>query len=169
MWARAHSWAKNCAPNAQTNGVDYKNTGEMEKLVKRAPHRARKMAKANRIDKQKVAVGLPSQFEPKIPKLNGSEDVIKSYILPDGKTGVVRMRRSAGWSSRRIVSVLIRGRIPPQMFVSSFEPSDANTFMADVQTAFTQFKSKGVSQLLLDLTNNGGAHIGGSISPWGGY
>ena len=48
------SWAKNCAPNAQTNGVDYKNTGEMEKLMKRSPERARKMAKASRIDKQKV-------------------------------------------------------------------------------------------------------------------
>ncbi|KAM5545927.1 hypothetical protein V8D89_000053 [Ganoderma adspersum] len=129
----ADFWAKNCVPNAQTNGIDYKNTGEMEKLVKRSPQRARKMAKASRIDKQKVAVGLPTQFEPTAPKLNGSEGVIKSYILPDGKTGV--------------------------MFVSSFEPDDANAFMTDVQTAFTQFKAKGVSQLLLDLTNNGGGYV----------
>ena len=86
------SWAKNCVPNAQTNGVDLKKAGEMEKLVRRAPHRGRKLPKANRIDKQKVDVGLPTQFEPTVPKLNGSEGVIKSYILPDGKTGVVRSR-----------------------------------------------------------------------------
>lgn len=92
------SWAKNCAPNAQTNGVDYKNTGEMEKLMKRSPERARKMAKASRIDKQKVAVGLPSQYEPTAPKLNGSEGVIKSYVLPDGKTGVVRARLGGRFS-----------------------------------------------------------------------
>ncbi|PIL29017.1 hypothetical protein GSI_09065 [Ganoderma sinense ZZ0214-1] len=125
----ADFWANNCAPNAQTNGVDLKNTGEMEKLVKRTPERARRLAKASIIDKQKLAVGLPTQFEPTTPKLNGSEGVIKSYILPDGKTGV--------------------------MFVSSFEPDDANAFMTDVQTVFNQFKAKGVSQLLLDLTNNG--------------
>ena len=92
------SWAKNCAPNAQTNGVDYKDMGEMEKLVKRTPERARKMAKASIIDKQKVAVGLPTQFEPTSPKLNGSEGVIKSYILPDGKTGVVRARLGGRFS-----------------------------------------------------------------------
>ena len=55
------------------------------------------------------------------------------------------------------------------MFVSSFEPEDANAFMTDVQTAFTQFKSKGVSQLLLDLTNNGGTYTYGSASFWGGH
>ncbi|KAI1787288.1 hypothetical protein LXA43DRAFT_717667 [Ganoderma leucocontextum] len=129
----ADFWAKNCVPNSQTNGIDYKNAGEMQKLVARAPHRARKLAKATRIDKQKVSVGLPSQFEPTAPKLNGSEGVIKSYVLPDHKTGV--------------------------MFVSSFEPADANRFMTDVQKAFTDFKAKGVSQLLVDLTNNGGGYV----------
>lgn len=55
------------------------------------------------------------------------------------------------------------------MFVSSFEPEDANAFMTDVQTAFTQFKSKGVSQLLLDLTNNGGTYTYRAASFLGGH
>ena len=38
------------------------------------------------------AVGLPGEFQPTLPALNGSESVIKSYILEDGKTGVVRLR-----------------------------------------------------------------------------
>ncbi|KAM5532478.1 hypothetical protein V8D89_013831 [Ganoderma adspersum] len=123
-------WAKDCTLNAQTNGVDYKNTGEMENLVKRSPERTRKMTRVSRIDKQKVVVDLPSQLEPAAPKLNGSEG---SYVLPDGKTGV--------------------------LFVSLFEPDDVNAFMTDIQTAFMQFKPKGVSQLPVDLTNNDGGYV----------
>lgn len=35
------------------------------------------------------AVGLPQQFQPTLPQVNGSTGVIKSYILSDNKTGVV--------------------------------------------------------------------------------
>ena len=44
----------------------------------------------------------------------------------------------------------------PQMFVGSFEPDDFNGFQTDVQSAFAEFETAGVSQLLVDLTNNGG-------------
>ncbi|KAI1785485.1 hypothetical protein LXA43DRAFT_1115864 [Ganoderma leucocontextum] len=131
----------NCVPNSQTNGIDYKNTGEMQELV--ALHRARKLTTATRIVKQKVSIDLPSQFEPTTPKLNGSDRVIKSCILPNCKTAV--------------------------MFVSSFEPSDTNGFMTDVQlSAFPEFKAKGVSQLLVALTNNGESFaslLGSSTAP----
>ena len=61
-----------------------------------APLRAKKLAKGNIVDlSQKVSIGLPSQFEPTLPTVNGSEGVIKSYVLPDGKTGVVSMCLSA--------------------------------------------------------------------------
>lgn len=79
--------------NSDTNGIDFKNAAQVAALTTTAPQRARRLAKASIVDlSQKVSVGLPSQFEPTVPTLNGSEGVIKSYILPDGKTGVVRMR-----------------------------------------------------------------------------
>ena len=37
------------------------------------------------------AIGLPPQYQPKLPPTAGSEAVIKSYILPDNTTGVVRL------------------------------------------------------------------------------
>ncbi|EEB97028.1 hypothetical protein MPER_03737, partial [Moniliophthora perniciosa FA553] len=73
---------------------------------------------------------------PDLPQLPGSDGVIKNYILPDGKTGV--------------------------MFVGSFSP-DGNTgfdqFQADVVSAINAFKGAGVSRLLIDLTNNGGGFV----------
>ena len=47
------------------------------------------------------------------------------------------------------------------MFVGSFEPNDFDGFQTDVQSSFAEFKSKGVSQLIVDLSNNGGEYISG--------
>ena len=41
------------------------------------------------------------------------------------------------------------------MFVGSFE-GDLDEFQTDVVSAINQFKASGVSQVLIDLTNNGG-------------
>ena len=41
------------------------------------------------------------------------------------------------------------------MFVGSFE-GDFNQFQTDTASAFNSFKKAGVSQLLIDLTDNGG-------------
>ena len=41
------------------------------------------------------------------------------------------------------------------MFVGSFE-DDLNQFPLDVQAAVEQFKASGVTNLLVDVTNNGG-------------
>lgn len=130
----ADFWENNCVANSDTNGIDFKNAAQVAALTTTAPQRARRLAKASIVDlSQKVSVGLPSQFEPTVPTLNGSEGVIKSYILPDGKTGV--------------------------MFVGSFEPDDFSGFQTDVQSSFAEFESKGVSQLIVDLTNNGGGFV----------
>jgi len=51
---------------------------------------------------------------------------------------------------------------PLQMFVGSFEPDDGNAiynFQVDVQNAINQFKSSGVTNLLIDVTNNNGGDI----------
>lgn len=76
----------NCAANADTNGVDLRPSGPTPAVQK--PER--KLAKAVIIDKAPGnAVGLPGQFVPNLPQTAGSTGVIKSYILPGNKTGVV--------------------------------------------------------------------------------
>ena len=42
------------------------------------------------------------------------------------------------------------------MFVGSFEPRDYNGFQSDVEKAINQFKTAKVTNLLIDLSNNGG-------------
>ena len=48
-------------------------------------------------------------------------------------------------------------RLLSQMFVGSFEPDDFFQFQTDVQDTFNEFQSAGLSQLIIDLSNNGGA------------
>ncbi|KAG6827294.1 hypothetical protein H0H92_012459 [Tricholoma furcatifolium] len=79
------------------------------------------------------AIALPPQYVPTLTSVAGSGGVIKSYVLPDNETGV--------------------------MFVGSFEPANFNAFQADVANAINDFKSKGIIQLLIDLTNNGAKKI----------
>ncbi|KAF8958955.1 hypothetical protein BDZ97DRAFT_1429044 [Flammula alnicola] len=126
----ASYWANNCAANGQTNGVDLRRQSSLPKNAQQP----RKQAKANIIDGLLTkAVGLPSPFLPTAPPADGSEDVIKSFILPGNKTGV--------------------------MFVGSFEPNDFNQFQTDVVAAVTSLKAAGVTKLLIDLTNNGGGFV----------
>lgn len=140
------SWAANCAANAATNGVDERQQGNFPKNARIAP----KHAKANIIDGLlSKAVGLPGPFLPTAPPVNGSEDVIKSFILPDKKTGVV-------CGLFYLFNVCQSDASPPKMFVGSFEPDDFDQFQADVVATTAAFKSAGVTQLLIDLTNNGG-------------
>ncbi|KAK7684903.1 hypothetical protein QCA50_011736, partial [Cerrena zonata] len=124
---RASFWTANCAANDETNGVNLRNSGVSAKRA------TQKQARAVIIDKTPAnGVGLPSQFQPRLPQTDGSTGVIKSYILPDNKTGV--------------------------MFVGSFE-GDFNQFQTDTVAAIDQFKASGVSRLLIDLTNNGGGFV----------
>ena len=45
------------------------------------------------------------------------------------------------------------------MFVGSFEPDDFDQFQTDVRDTFTQFEAAGLTQLIVDLTNNGGQYV----------
>lgn len=77
------SWAANCAANDGTNGVDLKGF--------RVQDLPRKLARGEIIDKSgSNAIDLPPPFLPNTTAVPGSEGVIKSFILPDNKTGVVR-------------------------------------------------------------------------------
>ncbi|PFH53432.1 hypothetical protein AMATHDRAFT_1097 [Amanita thiersii Skay4041] len=93
----------------------------------------RRLPKALIIDKtQSSAVDLPQPFVPTLPPVAGSGGVIKSFILPDKITGV--------------------------MFVGSFG-GDFFGFQSDVVSAIRAFQHAGVTQLLIDLTNNGGGFV----------
>ncbi|KAK7683463.1 hypothetical protein QCA50_013296 [Cerrena zonata] len=123
---QASFWQANCVANSNTNGKDQKTVSG-----KRVPKRP----KASIIDKVANGVALPSPFHPRLPQIDGSSGVIKSYILPDNTTGVI--------------------------FVGSFSPavSAYYDFQTDVATAVNQFKAAGVTRLLVDLTNNGGGYV----------
>ncbi|KAJ4491905.1 hypothetical protein C8J55DRAFT_502397 [Lentinula edodes] len=128
---QASYWENNCAANPDTNGVDLRTSG-LTRRLNETPRR--RLAKGNIIDKSNdSAIGLPPQFLPTAPQVDGSEDVIKNFILPDNITGV--------------------------MFVGSFEPDDFDQFQADTVAAISAFQSAGVSRLLIDLTNNGGGFV----------
>lgn len=44
-----------------------------------------------------------------------------------------------------------------KMFVGTFSPADFYGFQDDVKSAMDKFQEAGVTKLLIDLTNNGGA------------
>jgi hypothetical protein len=72
----------NCAVDGNTNGVDRKlTTGAVQ------PY-ARLRAKGV-IRPPPDAIGLPSQFHPSSPPINGEAHEMVSYLLPDNVTGVV--------------------------------------------------------------------------------
>ncbi len=101
--------------------------------------------------RQNAAIGLPSPFLPTLPPTKGSTGVIKSYILPGNKTGVVRVPATSTLAFHPI-----NASSYGQMFVGSFE-GDFNQFPLDVEATVKQFKASGVSNLLIDVTNNGGS------------
>ncbi|EPQ51893.1 hypothetical protein GLOTRDRAFT_47956 [Gloeophyllum trabeum ATCC 11539] len=125
----ASYWGNNCAANNATNGVDLLASSGL----KEREERTRRLARAVIVDKsQTSAVGLPDPYLPTAPPVNGSTGVIKSFVLPDNKTGV--------------------------MFVGSFE-GDYVQFQTDTQAAVAAFQAANVTRLLVDLTNNGGGYV----------
>ncbi|PPQ92503.1 hypothetical protein CVT25_010336 [Psilocybe cyanescens] len=124
---KASFWENNCAANDATNGVDIRAQSSFARSVRKQP-------KAEIIDGlQSRAIGLPGPFQPTAPPLNGSDDAIKSFILPDGKTGV--------------------------MFVGTFSPNDFDQFQVDTIAATNALKAAGVKQVIIDLTDNGGGFV----------
>ncbi|KAI9463968.1 hypothetical protein BJY52DRAFT_1401032 [Lactarius psammicola] len=117
-------WANNCAANNQTNGVDLRSVSIHDAQSRVRPARGAMM---DLTAQPKAAIGLPDRFLPTLPHTRGSNGVIKSFVLPGNKTGV--------------------------MFVGSFEEV-YEQFLLDVAAAVKQFKASGVTNLLIDVTNN---------------
>lgn len=78
------------------------------------------------------AVGLPDPYIPTLEPTKGSAGPIKSYILPGKRTGV--------------------------MFVGSFA-GDIIQSQVDIAAAFDQFSASGVTNLVIDVTDNGGGYV----------
>ncbi|KAH9048867.1 hypothetical protein EDB84DRAFT_1556539 [Lactarius hengduanensis] len=116
-------WTNNCAANDQTNGVDLRSGSS----VSRSQPRLARAALMDPAGQLKTAVGLPGPFLPTLSPTSGSTGVIKSFILPGNKTGV--------------------------MFVGSFE-GDFAQFPLDVDAAVKQFKASGVTNLLIDVDSS---------------
>ncbi|GJJ13364.1 hypothetical protein Clacol_007616 [Clathrus columnatus] len=127
-------WENNCAANNETNGVDLSTQGGSGLTpVPEISLPTRRMPRANVIDGSlKQAIALPTQFQPTVPIIAGESGTVKSYILPDNKTGV--------------------------LFVGSFE-GDETMFQQDTATAIEAFKAAGVTQMIVDITNNGGGFV----------
>lgn len=80
------SWKNNCVATNQTNGVDRRPLASSSSnkprsarggLLKPAPGLA-------------AQLGLPSPFLPTLPSSDGGSGIVKSFVLPGNKTGVVR-------------------------------------------------------------------------------
>ena len=104
------------------------------------------------------AVGLPPQYVPTAPPVAGSAGSIKSYILPDGKTGAV--------SNTFCEYFITPSDQSFQMYVSTFSPANFEQFQHDVEDAVKEFTSKGVTKLIVDLHNNGGKSSVGFRFVW---
>ncbi|KZV63402.1 hypothetical protein PENSPDRAFT_211766 [Peniophora sp. CONT] len=129
---QASYWKNNCAANNATNGVDLRSLGTVDGSLKTKSGPMRIRGSMFDLSARKD-VALPGPFVPVLPTTGGSEGVIKSYVLPGNKTGV--------------------------MFVGSFEPDDFDGFQADVKNAIDDILTSGADQLIIDLSNNGGCFI----------
>lgn len=119
-------WANNCVADSSTNGVDMRLSSNLLGSRKKQPAKGVGRPPAD-------AIGLPTEFQPSLPTIvNDSSGVIKSYLLPDGITGV--------------------------MFVGSFSDNFLQ-FETDVSSAISAFKAAGITRLLIDVTNNAGGFI----------
>ncbi|KAI0058369.1 hypothetical protein BV25DRAFT_1287154 [Artomyces pyxidatus] len=121
-------WTNNCAANSGTNGVDKRVSSN---LLSQATRRTR-LQPVGAARKPADGIGLPAPFQPTLPPTVVSADVMRSYLLPDGQTGV--------------------------LFVGSFD-DDIDQFQIDASTAITTLKAAGATRLLIDLTNNLGGFI----------
>ncbi|KAG8754098.1 hypothetical protein FRC12_011314 [Ceratobasidium sp. 428] len=124
-------WNVNCAANELTNGVDYRNSTASAKRDLLEKKRRRPIAKAVATPAKGVT-GLPSPYQPTQPDVINGTGVIKAYVLPDKKTGV--------------------------LMVGSFG-GDYVGFQNDTIAALAKFKAAHVQQLIVDTTGNGGGYV----------
>jgi hypothetical protein len=125
-------WAANCAATNTTNGIDLLASGEQNGPLSPSPP-ARRRPIGSIVDLSPKDVALPDPFLPNLTSTAGSGGVIKSYVLPGNKTGV--------------------------LFVGSFSPDDYDGFQTDARDAVDAILAAGAENLIIDLHNNGGGYV----------
>ncbi|RDB27918.1 Peptidase S41 family protein ustP [Hypsizygus marmoreus] len=78
-------------------------------------------------------VVLPPTLVPSLPTVPGSRNAAQFYLLKDGKTGVLAL--------------------------GSFSDNDFNAFLNSMLEGLVALKSQGATQLVVDVSNNGGGFI----------
>ncbi|KAG8729792.1 hypothetical protein FRC11_007998, partial [Ceratobasidium sp. 423] len=123
-------WETNCAANNATNGVDYRDSESAIARRELIQKKRQPVAKISAAPAQ--SVGLPQHNLPTQPDVINGTGVIKAYVLPDKKTGV--------------------------LMVGSFG-GDYAGFQNDIVAALAKFKAANVQQLIVDTTGNGGGYV----------
>ncbi|KAF8157203.1 hypothetical protein B0H34DRAFT_490777 [Crassisporium funariophilum] len=142
------SWrANNCVAVDGTNGVDAYASTSLTSTSNKAlplskfqqqpsipPQSGRKQPINVMLDTSPPSdVVLPPGLIPALPALNGSRSVSQFYMLKDAKTGVLAL--------------------------GSFSDSDFNAFLLGMLNGLLSLKSLGATQLIVDVSNNGGGFI----------
>ncbi|KAJ1304929.1 hypothetical protein OPQ81_006062 [Rhizoctonia solani] len=123
-------WQANCAANEETNGVD--NRG-LQAVISRSETIRKKRQPVAKISAAPAkSVGLPQPNLPTQPDVINGTGVIKAYVLPDKKTGV--------------------------LMVGSFG-GDYIGFQNDTIRALSKLKAANIRQLIVDTTGNGGGYV----------
>ncbi|KAF8745816.1 peptidase S41 family protein, partial [Rhizoctonia solani] len=123
-------WQTNCAANNKTNGVD--NRTSAGSFARRELMRKKRRPVAEISVAPAKSVGLPQPNLPTQPDVINGTGVIKAYVLPDDKTGV--------------------------LMVGSFG-GDYVGFQNDTLRALSKLKTAKVQQLIVDTTGNGGGYV----------
>ncbi|CAE6473945.1 unnamed protein product [Rhizoctonia solani] len=122
-------WQANCVARNNTNGVDFRQSGDIGRF-KMSEKKRRPMAEIGAGPAQ--SIDLPRPNLPTQPDITNGTGVIKAYVLPDKKTGV--------------------------LMVGSFG-GDYVGFQNDVYGALSKLKDANVQQLIVDTTGNLGGFV----------
>lgn len=141
--------ANNCVAVPATNGKDvygasvssFSADAEPESPVAEFQQQAPVPAKVARkhpinviLDSSPLSdVVLPPTLVPSLPAVPGSRNAAQFYLLKDKKTGVLAL--------------------------GSFSDSDYNAFLDSLLSGLVSLKSQGATQLVVDVTNNGGGFV----------
>ncbi|KZT25626.1 hypothetical protein NEOLEDRAFT_1064684 [Neolentinus lepideus HHB14362 ss-1] len=147
----ASLWENNCLATNGTNGVDLHSSpeaalsdmftvaGKFEQQPRISVGDARKHRTNVYMDVQpQTDVDLPEVLKPGKKPLNGSQGVAQFYMLDDGITGVLAL--------------------------GSFSAPSFDELQTSLIVGLTGLKSLGATQLVVDVTNNGGGFI--CIAHW---
>ena len=139
---RASFISNNCRAVAGTNGEDI-NSGSALKQSPAAKFQqqpeipaevARKYPLNVILDASPLTnVLLPPELKPGLPAAGGSRNAAQFYLLKDGKTGVLAL--------------------------GSFSDTDYFPFLNSLLEGLNSLKSQGATQLIVDVTNNGGGFV----------